>query len=96
MFSKLTILVTLITVMESLHAANVPTKKPVLAPTTKPVFAPTAKPAKPTKNPVPQPTRKPSFAPTQTMVRIINTENIPLPYNAYQTIRGPDGRCNKY
>ena len=84
MFSKSLILVTLIAVIELIHAANNPSKKPV--------FAPTAKPAKPTKNPVPQPTRKPSFAPTQTMVRIINTEYIPLPYNAYQTMRGPNGQ----
>ena len=90
MFSKFLILIAFVAVIA--NAANNPTKKPAFTPTKKPVFAPTAKPAKPTKNPVPQPTRKPSFAPTQTMVRIINTENIPLPYNAYQTIRGPNGQ----
>ena len=79
----LTKIVTLVALIESVNGATGPKN---------PVFAPTQKPAKPTKNPVPQPSRKPSFAPTQTMVRIINTENIPLPYNAYQTMRGPDGQ----
>ena len=82
MFSKLLILLALIAVSGSSDAAaSTTTKKPSKAPVSrKPSKAPVSK--KPTKAPIIQP-------------RIINTENIPLPYNAYITVAGPVGQTEE-
>ena len=63
------------------HAATTTTKKPSKTPVSK----------KPSKAPV---SKKPSKAPIM-QPRIINTENIPLPYNAYTTVVGPVGQTEE-
>lgn len=80
MFSKVFVIYAFFNVLGSPNAAT--TKKPSKAPVSK----------KPSKAPI---SKKPTTAPVwKSQNRIINTENIPLPYNAYQTIIGPKGTQN--
>ena len=80
MFSRFLIIFALFVV--TIDAATMTTtKKPSKAPVApKPSKTPVSK--KPTKAPIIQP-------------RIINTENIPLPYNAYITVAGPKGQTEE-
>ena len=82
MFTKTFIILALFAIiLGSINAATVTTKKPSKAPVSK----------KPSKAPV---SKKPSKAPI-IQPRIINTENIPLPYNAYTTVVGPIGQTEE-